>query len=67
MLHRTLVIVRESLLVRLIAFQQEDGIIHRDRQLKHRRQRLCDVRDLTQHKVASKVIHDRHTDRRQEN
>ena len=67
MLHRTLVISRESLLIGLVALQQEDGIIHGHRQLQHRGQGLGDIRYLSQHKVTAQVIYDRHTDIHQEN
>ncbi len=53
-------------LVFLIALQQEDRVVSRDSQLQDRRQRLCDIGDGAQEKVAAQVVEDRDADADQE-
>ena len=61
MSHRTVLISRETTLVLFVAIQQENGVIHRNTQLQYRRQRFCNVTDLTKENVTSQIIYNRCT------
>ena len=58
MTHGAFIFARESLLVLLVAADEEDGIIHRNGQLQDSRDCFCNVGDLTENHVRAHVVHD---------
>ena len=59
MSHGTFFLSRKTLLVFLVAVQEENGIIHCHTQLQYRSQCLCDIRSLSKENVASKIVENR--------
>ena len=46
----------------VVAVPEEDGVVHRDRKLKHGGKSLCDVRNLAEEVVCAHVQQDHHAD-----
>ena len=64
--HSLLTITVGILLLSFVAVPQEDGIVHGDRQLQHRRQGLGHIRYLSLDKIRSQIVDNCHTDGQQE-
>ena len=63
--HGPFLIPLKTLLLFLIAVLQENGIIHGYTKLKHCCQSFCNIRNLSEKDICSKVIEDCHADAEQ--
>ena len=66
MTHSPVPVIRETLLILLIAVQKEDRIVHGNAQLQDCHQRLCNIGNLSQKDIASHIIKNGDSDTKQE-
>ena len=64
--HRKVPVIRVMLFILLIAVQKENRVVHRDTQLKDCSQRLCNIRNLPEENITSKVVYNCKPDTHQE-